>query len=68
MRTVKETIKLARIFTDNSIKCKCSHTVVIPSNKDKVICDWCGNYVFKTPQAEFSFRLKERLIKNARKQ
>ena len=28
--------------------CKCGHRVVIPKWVDKMPCDWCGNYVFKT--------------------
>ena len=40
------------------IKCKCSHTVVIPPFKDKVLCSYCGRYVFRNKKDEFMFRLK----------
>ena len=55
MKTIKETIKLASILNDNSTKCKCSHTVVIPVYTDKVLCSWCGRYCFKTKKDEFEY-------------
>ena len=52
---------------DNKVKCKCGKTIEFWTNDNKVICDWCGNYCFRTPKDEFKFRLEQRL-KNARKQ
>lgn len=43
--------------------CKCGHTVII-MNTDKVLCSWCGNYVFKDDKTEFMYRMKENLKKN----
>ena len=40
---------------------KCGRRVVIPYKVDKQICSWCGNYVFKTNQEEFKYRVKEYL-------
>lgn len=48
---------------DNNIKCKCSHVNTLNINEDKKICKWCGNYIFKNKQAEFEYRLKERMVK-----
>ena len=42
-------------------KCKCGHRVVIPYFMDKNICQWCHRYVFKSKEAEFKYRLKEKL-------
>ena len=36
---------------------RCGHSVIIHNNKDKVICDFCGYYIFKTPKDEFKFRM-----------
>ena len=35
----------------------------IAKNQDKIICDFCGNYIFKDKEAEFKFRLKEKMNK-----
>ena len=42
--------------------CKCGHKEVIPAFVDKVVCSWCGRYVFKCQKDEFEFRMKN-LIK-----
>lgn len=31
--------------------------------KDKILCDWCGRYVFKNKKAEYDYRMKELLNK-----
>lgn len=42
-------------------KCKhCGHTVSISAQVDHILCSWCGNYIFKTPQDEFRFRYNEK--------
>lgn len=40
-------------------KCKCGHRNVIPQNKEKTLCSWCGNYVFKEKKDEFKYRMGE---------
>lgn len=42
-------------------KCSCGHVVVIPVYVDKILCDWCNNYVFRDKKDEFKYRLKERI-------
>jgi hypothetical protein len=44
-------------------KCKCGHTVTIPDFAEKNLCSYCGTYVFKNKKDEFSYRMKEQLIK-----
>jgi hypothetical protein len=51
---------------DNKVKCKCGCTVEFWNSDTKKLCQWCQNYVFRTPKDEFKFRLEQRL-KNARK-
>lgn len=51
-----------------NFKKKCPYCTVNVSfypfeNKDKKICKNCGRYVFKDEQAEFKYRLEERLNK-----
>ena len=48
---------------DNKVKCKCGKTVEFWTNEKKVICEWCGNYVFRTKKDEFDYRMKGMLKK-----
>lgn len=47
----------------NRLLCKCGHSNVISIHENKKLCKWCGNYVFKNKQAEFEYRIKERMAK-----
>lgn len=42
-------------------RCKCGRRVVIPKWLDKQLCDWCGDYVFKSKKDEFRYRIQEKL-------
>ena len=53
-------IKIYDYITKHKVKCKCGHKVFI-TKYDKIICSWCGNYVFKDKKKEFDYRLKEML-------
>ena len=66
--TNKELQKLLEEMTKARVKCSCGHSVVIPPKKDKYICSWCGNYVFKDKQTEFRYKFKENLMKEKRKE
>ena len=63
MRTYKEIEKYHRIMTENQIKCKCGKKTNIRAQLDRVICDECGHWIYRTPQLEFKYKLKERLKK-----
>ena len=52
-------IKYMNVLVKKRIKCKCGHSTYIPPELDKVICSWCGNYVFKDNKKEFEYRFKE---------
>lgn len=53
--------KYANVLINARRKCNCGHTIVIPACVDMVLCNWCGNYVFKDKKTEFEFRMKERM-------
>lgn len=61
---MKEIIKYHNIITQNKTKCGCGHSVIIPPNLDKIICSYCGKYIFKNKKKEFEYRLKESMNKN----
>lgn len=43
------------------IKCKCGHSILMKNNK--IICSYCGNYVYKNKKIEFMDKLKGELKK-----
>lgn len=49
----------------NKVKhyCNCGHTVIIPKWVDKVLCDWCGKYVYQNKKIEFKEKMKEAMKK-----
>lgn len=56
-------------FLDNEFSkyrkyCKCGHSIILPKKANKVICTFCGNYVYKTKQDEFKDRLLASMLKN----
>jgi ribosomal protein S27E len=48
---------------ENQVKCKCGHTVEFWHGENKVLCNWCGDYVFKSKLEEIKHRMKGRLKK-----
>lgn len=61
---LKEIVKYHEALTEARVKCKhCGHSIVITNKINRVICTWCGNYVFKTDKDEFKFRVKEKIKK-----
>ena len=52
----KEIEKYTSVLSDHRVLCKCSHSILIPPEVNKVICSWCGKYVFKDKKEEFKYR------------
>lgn len=59
----KQARKKENYFTPLKHKCKCGHTIMIPAFRDKILCDWCGHYVYRDEQAEFKDKLKQNINK-----
>lgn len=45
------------------ITCKCGRRKVIPAYVDRLICDWCGHWVYRTKAIEFKYKLNEEKTK-----
>lgn len=43
-------------FRKATVKCKCGHSITFSKSK-KVVCWWCGEYVYKNEQDEFKDKL-----------
>lgn len=43
----------------NAVYCKnCGHTVEFKTNKDRELCTWCNNFVYKNKSIEFKYKMK----------
>ena len=49
------------------ITCSCGHRVLIGNKRDRIICTWCKNHVFKNKEIEFRYRMQESMLKERRK-
>lgn len=57
--TLKDEIKRENDIAKYKYHCKCGHVLVITNKMDKVLCKWCGNYVYKDKRKEFIEKLKK---------
>lgn len=68
--TDKKTFRDDLKISDDLAKCKrqceyCGHKMIV-AKADRVICSWCGHYIYKNDGIEFKYKVKE-MIRNARK-
>lgn len=62
--TVKEYERMCNEYDKVKYVCtRCGRRNIIPYNVEKVICSWCGRYVFKSKKDEFKYRLQEKGVK-----
>ena len=64
MMTYKNLEKKRNFITNNTIKCKCGHSLFF--QRDMMICTWCGRFVFKNKQEEFKHTLHRLIIQKNR--
>ena len=55
----KEEERWLTAITKGTIKCSCGHSIL--TDKKKVLCNWCGKYVYKDKKLEFEDKLKASL-------
>lgn len=53
--------KYADQISKATVYCKCGHGSVFSIQTDRIICSYCGHYVYRTPQLEFEYKLKEKM-------
>lgn len=56
-------VKISSIKTDLTVKCKCGHSVFMPSNIPKLVCDWCSRTVYNKNELGKKQRFKDELRK-----
>ena len=54
---ISETEKLRSIIVDLSTKCDCGHSVFISPKQKRIICSWCGHYIYKDKKEQFKHDL-----------
>lgn len=59
MITNTMTERYASILAEHKIICKCGHRVFVSKLNDRKLCTWCGNYVYRTKQLEFRYKVIE---------
>lgn len=61
--TFREVEKIHKMYTKNSIKCKCGHSISFSSCEERKLCSWCGNFVYKNKRDQFKYDLTKELNK-----
>lgn len=60
--------KLMNVYTQLTVKCKCSHSMVFYDNESKQICSWCGRTVYNKNENGIKQKFKDRLTTEIIKQ
>lgn len=51
--------RLANELSKCKVKCRCGHSVIVPSGKSEwVICGWCGHRIFRDQSKQSSYDKK----------
>ena len=61
--TYKEDNKMFESISKHKVKCKCGHVVVMAS-VDRMICNWCGRWIYRTPGIEFRYKMIQKIRKD----
>lgn len=64
MLSYKEIEKRRRFISDNSVKCKCGHSMFF--ERDYHYCTWCGRKVYKDDRTKFKYELSSLIKKKNR--
>lgn len=43
------------------VQCKCGTKTILTNKTDRTICRGCHNWIFRTPELEFKYRIKEKV-------
>jgi hypothetical protein len=55
----KEMTKYFNDLAGCTRKCKhCGHSIQFLSKKDRLICSWCKNWIYKDNKSEFKYKIE----------
>lgn len=58
----KQDTKRFNDLDKHKVRCKCSHTFIL-NKADRALCSYCGNWVYRTPEIEFKYKILEKIKK-----
>jgi RNase P subunit RPR2 len=61
--TFKEIEKMHDIASTYSVKCECGHTVLVSNRYKRIICKWCGRWVYANKEAKRQYEGQEFIYK-----
>lgn len=50
-------------YSKGRVVCSCGHTMFLPNKVDRLICTWCGCWVYKNEQIKFRYQLEQTMKK-----
>ena len=61
--------RMAMAYKKITTHCECGHSFIIPNYVDRLICNHCGNYVYRTEEIKKQYKFKdfERKLKKWKK-
>lgn len=51
--------RMAMAYKKITTHCECGHSFIIPNYVDRLICNHCGNYVYRTKEIEKQYKFKD---------
>lgn len=58
--TFRNDTKKFKSITDGTKYCKCGHAIAFAKYTKRVICNWCGHWVYNNKEDEFKDRLLQK--------
>lgn len=63
--SIKERFETAEAKESLKRQCKwCGRKKVIPIYVERLLCDWCGYWIYREPSIEFKYKLEEQMKRN----
>jgi hypothetical protein len=55
--------KKMNFYQQETVKCKCGHSLFLPNYEPIKICRHCGNIVYKNKKVEFMYKLSNKRMR-----
>lgn len=55
--------RFEEVMSSMKVQCKCGTKTVMTPKTDRCICRGCKNYVYRTKEIEFKYKIKEKMNK-----
>ena len=51
--------RASKMFSKCIVYCKCGHSVVIKPIVDRILCSYCGYWIYRTPEIEKKYKQQD---------